>query len=392
MDALKDPVAKVRRNAATSLGAFHPEAKQILPALLGLLNDGDVDVRRATIVSLGMLGQGSEDAEKAVTQYLKDPDPSTRMDAVVAAAAMGKRDDSVIPMLVDALGSKEEATAKAARRALTEMGVERAEKVVPALVGTLDKEGDPRTVNAVRVLAGMRSNAAHTAPEIAQAYGKVAPEQRHFVVDALLAVDSSGEQAIPILKKSLEAPDSLDRKEALLGLMRFRSNMPAILPAIIKAFNDEDEENRLIAVSIVRGLGDKAKDALPELIPMTKSQDLKIRKAAVGAIGNMHPDSAEAIAALEETLADQDVGMRLATVYAFKRILNVAPAETRDRVRNILQASLQRETNQNLKQTLRAALLPPYKPAQAEQHSKLNESENLHKTEQGTAKSEKAPQ
>lgn len=385
-------MAKVRRNAATSLGAFHPGAQQIIPALLALAKDTDVDVRRATIVSLGMLGQGSEPAEKAVTQYLNDPDPATRMDAVVAAAAMGKRDESVIPMLVEALGSKEEATAKAARQALTEMGVERAEQVVPALVGTLDKKGDPRAVNAIRVLAGMRSAAAHTAPEIAQAYDKVAPDQRHFVVDALLAVDTSGEQAIPILKKSLEADDSLDRKEALLGLMRFRANIPAILPSIIKAFNDEDEENRVLAVSIVRGLGDKAKDALPDLIPMTKGQELQIRKAAVGAIGNMHPDSAEAITALEQTLADQDVGLRLVTVFAFKRILNVAPAETRDRVRNILQASLQRETDKNLKQTLRGALLPPYKPAPTEQHSKLHDSDKSHKTEQETAKSEKAPQ
>jgi HEAT repeat protein len=250
----------------------------------------------------------------------------------------------------------------------------------------MEKKGDLRTVNAVRVLGNLRQKAAKTAPQIAQAFDKAEPDQRHFVVDALLAVDESGEQAIPILNKSLAAQDPLDRREALLGLMKFRNNIPAVLPSIMKAFDDPVEENRLLALSIVRGLGEKAKDALPALIPLTQSPDPKIRRTAVGAIGSMRSDSPEAISALQKTLGDQDTGVRLAAVYALVRVSAVAPEETKNRVKEILHDSLGRETNQNVKQALQSALLPRERASAKDQHSKLEGTEGHTKSEAGSKK------
>ena len=58
--------------------------------------------------------------EEALHKFLDDPDALTKLNAIVALAAVGKVDDSVIPTLLTAIGNKDEATAKAAGRVLSE--------------------------------------------------------------------------------------------------------------------------------------------------------------------------------------------------------------------------------------------------------------------------------
>ncbi len=189
--------------------------------------------------------------------------------------------------------------------------------------------------------AALKQHAVEALPQIAAVYTKVTATKRHFVVDALLVIDSSGDYAIPVLKQSLGAIDTLDRKEALLGLMRFRSNVDAILPSLTSAIKDASPENRLLAVGIIRGLGEKAAAALPALIPLTAAdQDSKMRSAAVGAIGSIKPPSPDVVPVLEQTLKDADVRVRLSSVYALRRMATLYP----DQVGQVLKAGLERET------------------------------------------------
>lgn len=380
INLLKDPVPKVRATAATSLGAFHAAATQIVPALLARLDDEDMGVRRAIVVSLGMLGQGSDDAEKAVATYMNDPDPAMKRDAVVAWAAMGKRDDTIIPLLIEALGSKEEGTANATRKALTEIGSETPKKVVPGLVATLDKKGDPRAVNAVRVLGALRKNAAPYTRQIAHAYDGTSPKDRHYVIDALLAVDESGEQTIPVLNKALDAIDSLDRHEAILGLMKFRSNPPAIVPTLVRAFRDASQENRLLAVSIVRGMGEPAMTAIPALLPLTEVPDVKMRKAALSAIGSVRPSSPSVIPVLQKALNDKEFDVRLVAVYALKRVAEVSQDEGKKKIADIFQSAYDSETDPRMKQALQTALPQHAQPPAAAQHSKADTPDNKHES------------
>ena len=131
IEALKDSEWKVRRAAAEALGYFTMrEAKAFSLCLIAFR----MTERRSGEWSSclwGGLAKGRLKWREPFGNLLEDPDPVTKMNAQVALAIMGKSDDSAIPALMAALGSKEDTTAKAAGLALSRHGTESPEKLAP---------------------------------------------------------------------------------------------------------------------------------------------------------------------------------------------------------------------------------------------------------------------
>ena len=354
MEALKDKDPKVRSSAAESLGSFSAEAKQSVPVLLESVSDTSLEVRRAAILALGRLGKGNQEVEQAIGKYVDDPDRTTRVDAIVALANLGKVDDSAIPTIMEALASKEEATAKSGARVLGDMGTKNPDKVLPGLMEALDNGEAPLPRNAVRVLRQMRARALPALPRIAELYDKVDQGTRVEVIDAILAIDTKGDYAIPAMIKALSSSQSKERREALIGLLRFRNKTELFLDPLIGGLKDKDPENQLLVVGILKGLGPQAKKAVPNLIELTEDSNtnLPLRNAAIGALSSFTPPTQEILQTLEKLVKDRDMRVRLATVGSLRRIAYLYP----DQVKPLLESGLEAAPDDQTKKAIISTL------------------------------------
>jgi HEAT repeat protein len=320
--------------------------------LLARLSDDKVEVRRSAIQSLGRLGKGNHSVEEALHKFLDDPDPLVKLNAVVAMASVGKPDESAIPTLLTAIGSKDEATAKAAGLVLTDMAVEKPDKVLPGLMGLLDGKEEPSVINSLKVLRLMKVAAAPAIPKISALYDTANTPVRMEILDTLAAVDNDGSQALPTLVKALKAPEPMVRKEGLIRTMRFRSKADLFMEPLIESLKEGDVENRVLAIGIVRGLGEQGLKAVPTLETLAEDPNVRIRTAAISALANFRPPPQDVLDTLSRTLKDSELDVKLATVGALRQLGYAYP----DKVTGLLQSALQEEKNEQARRSMAATL------------------------------------
>ena len=313
LHALSDPEWKVREAAAEALGYFSPAADQCVPHLLERLSDQSVEVRRAVILSLGRLRADSEEVRQALKELAGDSDAGIRTNLMIASTLLGTTDDSAIPILVRALGSKSEPTSEAAGTALKELANKEPHRIVPALAEAL-KSLDQRTVNnAAELLQHLPSPRDLTLPAISGVYAEVDPRNRPLVLQILAQMDEEGKHALPLCIKALADSEAAVRKEALAGAMRYESRLDDYVGPVIESLKDSEDENLLLALEILRRLGHKATAAVPSLIAMTRSGSPAVRVGAVATLRKFTPPSKETLKALEEALKDENEEVRTAS-------------------------------------------------------------------------------
>ena len=57
-----------------------------------------------------------------------------------------------------------------------------------------------------------------------------------------------------------------------MGALRYRSRLDAFIEPLVEWLKDQNEENQLLAIGIIRGLGDKGVRAIPSLISLVQGR------------------------------------------------------------------------------------------------------------------------
>ncbi|MBI5572541.1 MAG: HEAT repeat domain-containing protein [Desulfomonile tiedjei] len=326
VQALSDPEWKVREAAAEALGYFSAAADQVVPRLLERLSDQSVDVRRAVILSLGRLRADSEEIRQALTQFASDADADIRTNLIIASALLGRTDDSAIPILVTALGSKSEPTSEAAGTALKECAGTEPHRIIPTLVEAL-KSSDERVVaNVVKLFQELLDRRDWIIPELSGVYDEVDPRNRALVLQTVAQMDEGGDYALPLCVRALADSDAAVRKEALEGAMRYESSLDKHVGPIIQCLKDAEDENLLLAIGIVKRLDHKAVAAVPGLIALTRQGSTAVRVEAVSALRIFTPPSGETLEALDEALRDKNEEVRNASANTLRAIKRRYPS------------------------------------------------------------------
>jgi HEAT repeat protein len=275
-----------------------------------------------------------------------------KMNAQVALALMGKAGDSAIPGLINALGSKEDPTSMGAGLALTLIGRQSPEKLLPGLTVALYSNEEPLVSNTLKVFRGMKNHGPKILPQLVDMYDKVDSKKRQLVLRTVAELDTKGDQALPLCMKGLADPNPATRKEALTGALRYRSRLGAFLEPLIEALRDQDEENRLLAIGIVKGFGDKATEAIPNLIALGKEGTARVRVSAISSLGVFASQSDDVVRVLETALGDTDEKVKMAALGA----LRTAGQRNPEPVIPILERALKSEKEQKTKRSIVAAL------------------------------------
>jgi HEAT repeat protein len=198
----------------------------------------------------------------------------------------------------------------------------------------------------------MKAQATSALPTIVRLYDSADPSGRSDVLEAVTAIDATGEHALPILLKAVQDPEVKDRRDALIGLMRFRSRVDAIIGPVTEVLKDSEPENRLLAVGIIRGLGQQGLSALPSLIAASRDPDPRVRSAALNALVSYRPLPQEVFDALENSLKDGDSRIRSAAVNSLRTVGQDYP----ERTTTMLKAALEAEKNGASKKLIESVL------------------------------------
>jgi HEAT repeat protein len=120
--ALGDRDRFVRWSAARTLGKMAPAAaRDAVPALTGLLHDGDMGVRLAVAGALERYGPDAKEAVPALAEALTARDAQTRLAALVALDAIGPDARSAIPAIKALLGDMDARVREYATEVLSQL-------------------------------------------------------------------------------------------------------------------------------------------------------------------------------------------------------------------------------------------------------------------------------
>lgn len=400
---LGDNSETVRRSAAVALGKLGPDALPAVPALLeAAARDEDHKVREALdrvcastdagpalakavghkdaevrLLALELLGQTGDAgaATKELEKALSDENPRVRVRAASALQQVGEHDKVVLPVLVSALGDKDNtgeadgALMQMGRRAVPELvksvtaperpaaGRMRAARLLAyaklpaATVADLKsalKSDDPvvRTGAAVVLARRPPADEAVGAALIAGAKDKDA-QVRHDCLRALGEARPPG--AVAPLLAALGGRDDEGRFEAAMALARFdldekavdqviallnkKATRPAAaqvlgtvgrkwpkaIPALVRVFVTSKEEGRDSVGTALTSIG---KSAAPALIKVAEeaNRDEEVRADAVTAVSRMGPPAAEVSPKLAGLLKDKSELVRFRVALALAEV------------------------------------------------------------------------
>jgi HEAT repeat protein len=143
----------------------------------------------------------------------------------------------------------------------------------------------------------------------------------------VVGAGAAGPDDVPALIKALQHDDANDRIEAARDLAQTDPLPLAAVPALLAAFRDPDRRVRIAAAEAVAAIEPKNKDALPVLVKALADETVPIRKAAAISLGNLGPRAKPAVADLTYALQDTDPSVRWAVADALGQIgPDAAPA------------------------------------------------------------------
>jgi HEAT repeat protein len=199
IENLDNPDARIRQEAAFSLGATGEEAGEAVPALAAiLLGDADGTVRCEAALALSKMHPASRTALPALSQALHDGEPGVRMYAAMTLFRLGPEARSAVPALIQALG--DEANQRSVGtffftiRELVAMTLGRASagsaEAVPALMEILTGKSPPPLRRAVvRALGDIGAKARPAAPHIRKILADAGPLLREDATEALHKIE-----------------------------------------------------------------------------------------------------------------------------------------------------------------------------------------------------------
>jgi HEAT repeat protein len=256
--ALNDPDAKVRQHTAALFSMFIEVPKPAISVLASLVRDDKkINVRRAAANALFHAGSTAKEVLPILKEAKKDKDGKVRVYAGAAVARIEDTDEEALRFLLQYSTDKDEEVQGEARRVFSDLGV----RAIPVLKdGLKDKN----------------------------------PEIRSWTITAIRSTRQ---------KVTEDAKFPLD-----------------VIPLLIKAIDDVDNEVVCTAIYTVSDIGPRAKDAIPAIVKRFKDPSWTVRTYAIRHIDQFGPASESAIPALKEALKDEEESVRLTAKRALAAI------------------------------------------------------------------------
>src|SRR5262249_28182326 len=195
-------------------------------------------------------------------------------------------------------GEKEQLSAIAELEALGEKAADAA----PALVEVFHSKSEDVRLGAALALGKIGKAAVEP---LTKGYKAGDPDIRLYVIWSFSFIGPSAKEARPIVVKALADKSDAVRRKAAYALGRIDPEPEKVVPALIAALDDSDNDVGQAAASTLPKMG---KAAVPALMDAMKSDKVKLRNTAIIVLGQIGGEAEKAIPQLKAFLLNPDKG------------------------------------------------------------------------------------
>ncbi len=256
----------------------------------------------------------SPEARKAISEKLRSHDPMELASAIQEVGKLRAEGASFLDELIPILSSKDHNIANQTALVIGAMGPS-AFKAAPALLANMNDQ-EAKTdqqeflwISFSRALFGLGPKVI---PILVEGIEKSNPIQFAGICGALHDFGTAAKPALtPILRKA-ESDHSL-LWPALYVLEAIGKPSVQGMPLLIKALQDENFQNQLIACRVIAAIGPEAKEAKPILLKLAMNGNTSCRgraAIALGSIGASNQDREQIVETLKILLSDPNQVVR----------------------------------------------------------------------------------
>jgi len=232
-------------------------------------------------------------------------------------------EEQPVSKLIEDLASDDKSVRLAAARALAEIGPAAAE-AAPALVAAVDDYASEVEYAARRALKKIFPDLKKRLELYIDRLQNGGRRARTASAELLEDMDDEDVDIEPGVSALLEAmkedEESKVRAQCAYSLRYIKSRNPAVVPALIAAFEDEDFWVRWRVVFTLTGVFPPAEQAYPVYLRALADRYKETRAAAAEALGTMGPRAAGAVPKLRELFDDDNEDVRVRAVAAVAMI------------------------------------------------------------------------
>ena len=335
INALQDPVAMVRIQAATSLSVL--VIPRALPVLITLLQDPDREVRAAAAFAAAKLG--ARQSLPILLEILRDGPRDARRQAAISLRLVG--DAAAVPALMDALADRGRSVQEEAAATLGHLGDPRA---VPALMNALTAAnimaeerralredlftalgtlGDRQAVPAI--IRGLDDYDKNVRAAAISALARLGGPEAEDALIGLVDRDMYDDRAVSAVRQAIRALETMGSVRAMpvlrLAIEEGRQQFVPIAARVLGHLGDTitagdmlewlsspDSEHRVRAVLAFSAL--VGQDAIPRLLYTLADHHATVRAKAAGQLGHLGDQSV--VPFLTDALNDRDEEVRRA--------------------------------------------------------------------------------
>jgi HEAT repeat protein len=269
LEALHDPMPRIRSGAAKVLGHLGQDVPAAAGALMALLDSNDPHARVVALEGLARMGLNTDVFAARVIEMLSDEAGFVRAGAIRVLEARGTPPREAIMPLLRVVANNEHPVTEEALRALDRVGA----PVIPVAIDALASQDAAVRRAAAQSLTTLGRASAPAVPAlVAHLQNDDANDVRKWCARALREIPAPPEIVVPVLIDRVRRDRSLNvKREAILGLGSLgpaaKSAAPALVESLRRDWSDSADRDfqRAIATAI-RALGREAIERLVDAL------------------------------------------------------------------------------------------------------------------------------
>ncbi len=293
---LEHPESTVRRNVAYALQSLGPIARPAIPALAGLLKDGE-ESRKAVVAALSSIGK---DAVPVLRRALEGKDAQVKLEICMAIHRDTPAAKLLIPTIERLLSDTNDEVCRPAMECLLNLHA-RGGPLRKTLTRQLESEDEFERAIACDHLAEFGTEGTAAIPSLKLLLLDTVDRVRGSAAAALWAIDPKGEVVLPsVLEMVADKGDPHWRSTVLVALGKMGTAARPALERVRAALKDRSEAVRgdaALALWQISGRKEEAVAALEQLV----------RKGA----GNIRVSAVEKLRLIEKKREQLDLFVRL---------------------------------------------------------------------------------
>lgn len=291
--------------ACEALGRIGPAAAEAVPELIEQLRTGDLLMPLYAANALGEIGPAAREAAPDLAALLRVESTFHQAVAAETLRKVGGVDNAAREKLRSLLKSGAIRVRLEAARTLWHLdpSPELSESVVPVLIEGLGSDETEDRLLAAEGLRIIGPPARESVPALLEAHG----QGGQLKLATVLALRSIGPRGVRPFIERLRSDDETVRFSTLLGFVWIGPAAEEAVPHVIAHLDQPDAELRWRAMNALGSIGPRAKEAVPKVIErLSADEDVEVRVTAATTLGHIGLARPEVIRALSGALKDPD--------------------------------------------------------------------------------------